>query len=544
MNKNNARRKHPRNSLLLCLLLLTPLPGFAVPGGPAPKPPKTPKATPAKEPAKPGEAQAGATAPAADTPFRDSVMPELGGEGDKVLIFNLHCEFNKPLLYSARRALRIVKNDPAIRAVIIDMDTPGGEVGVLMEITGMIRECRVPVYLFINPAATSAGALLSFATQGIYLRPEGSIGAAAPVFRGPGGFLKVPSSFAEKYRSYMKGIVRALAQNNGYRQRVGEAMIDQDVEYKIGDHLVSAKGSLLTLTAKEAVEIMPDGKPLHGHAIVNSLDELLKLKMLDKAQRIRIKLSSSEKIARFLTMIAPLLMLLGMLGFYVEIRTPGIGLPGLVAVICFALAMFGHHVAGLAGKEDLLLLAVGVTLLLIEIFVIPGFGVCGVLGLLFMGAGFVMMMIPHLPSSAPEFPTLSADLLEHYLKSALFNLIITVGLTAFAIFLLKKFLPKTAFYSKLVLRHAATKEAGYTATQEDENKPLVGMTGEALSILRPSGIGLFGNRRVDVVTRGDYLEKGEKIIVKAVKGSRIIVVPAATETPPDPDAGGDKDASD
>ncbi len=479
------------------------------------------------------------------TPFKDSPLPDLKGKNDRFLVVDLHQEFNQPLLYLFRRAQRQIKRDKSIRAMIISMDTPGGRVDVLQEIIGIINEIDVPVYLYVVGDAISAGALLSFSTQGIYMTANSQIGDAAPIFMGPGGVQKMGAVEREKIQSYLRSMVRTMAQNNGYRQEVGVAMIDAEFELQYGEKLICAggkQGELLTMTAREAAEIMPDGKPLHAHAVVKDMRELLQIKGLDQAEMLEVKVGIADKIARFLTMLAPLFIVLAIIGIYIELNTPGFGVPGLFGVACLAAAFFGHHIAGLAGWGELILILLGLVLLGLEIFVIPGFGVCGITGIGCILGGLVWMMVPRLPRSVPGLDPL-VDRIDFYLQRALLNLVVMIVLAAVAFFLLRKWLPKTVMFRKLVLDHAETREAGYSGSNESKNIGLVGAAGIAATDLRPSGIATIENRRVDVVSLGEYIHQGERIRVKAVKGARVVVV-KVKESEPEPQAETDADPQD
>ncbi len=450
-------------------------------------------------------------------------------EGDKVAVLEFHDAFDKPILFIFRRCVKQVKNDKRYKAIVIDMDTPGGRIDVMKEMIGLIGEVDVPVYLYIDNWAISAGAIFSFATDRIYMKEGSAIGAATPILASPeGGAKELPESIEEKFYSALKGTVRAIAEKNGYRPEIGEAMIDRNVEVIIGGEVVSEKGKLLTLTTQQAVRIMPDGKKLHAHGVANSVDEVLKLHGLVGVEKIEFKASPAEHIAKYIIMLSPLLFTLGIIAFFIEMKTPGFGVPGITAVICFGIAFFGHNVGEMAGYEQLILIVLGAILLLVEIFVIPGFGVCGILGILSMVGGMIWMMIPHIPST-PDIPNLDDSLLNQYLTSMFISLCIMVIFGAIAIVMINKFLPKTATFSKLVHQGASTSEEGYNGTSEAKNKPLIGKEGVAATVLRPSGIATIDGKRVDVVAEGAYIKKDQKLKVKDVKGVRIVVVPIDDE---------------
>ena len=266
----------------------------------------------------------------------------------------------------------------------------------------------------------------------------------------------------------------------------------------------------------------------------DDLDALLALKKLGHAEKIFIKHSTADQIARFLTMLSPILFTLAILGLYIEMNSPGFGVPGILGITCLVIALFGHHVAGLAGKEEMFLMLAGVILLALEIFVIPGFGIAGIAGIGCLLGGFVWMMLPHIPKTLPKLPNGIDDpsMLDAYLQRALINLVVTVILCLLLFWLLRKILPKTIMFRRLILQHAATKEAGYSATDEHKHIGLLDAIGEATTDLHPSGIAIIDGMRVDVVTQGGYISQGERIKVKKVKGVRVVVVKAGEKEEP------------
>ena len=453
----------------------------------------------------------------------ESPMPKLTGIDDKYLVVELREEFSPPLLYSFRKAFQMIEDDDTIKAMIIDMHTPGGYVQVLLEIMGLMNECKVPVYVFVNTEAISAGALLTFASDGVYMKDMSVIGSAA-VVNSDGS--DINEDMKKKILAFIEAKLRANADNKGFRYEVARAMIDSEYEYYIDDRLISKKGELLTITGKEAAEIMPDGRPLHAHGIVNNMDELIALKGLNKAERIEVNLTSNERVARFLIFLSPFLMMVAMACLFAEMQTPGFGMFGGIAIVAFACVVFAQYVAGTAASWEIIIVFVGFILLLVELFIIPGFGFCGIAGICSMLFGFVLMMIPHIPA-LPDMPEFSGafDFFDFHIRDMSIKLLLTIFMTAIAIYIIRKIFPHTSMYNRLVLAHATTKEAGYSGTDEAKNISLVGLTGVCDTDLRPSGIAIIDNRRVDVVSQGRYIEKGTPVKVKKVEGVRVVVVP-------------------
>jgi membrane-bound serine protease (ClpP class) len=442
----------------------------------------------------------------------------------EVFVLPLNGPIDKSLMIVFRRAFReIEKMRPD--AVVIEIDTPGGGLLETEEIVAWMRSVEVPIYAFVNTHAQSAGAIISLGTDAIYMAPGSRIGSAFPILMAPGGsgVVDLPPKVYEKILSDSRALVRGLAQENGYYEDVAAAMIDPDQVLEIGERVVCAEGELLNLTAKEAIEVIPPrDRPLLARAIVDDIPALLANEGIETPRLVHFAEEPAERLARYIVLIGPLLFSLGILGIFIEFKTPGFGLPGIIGAILLFIYFFGHYVAGLAGMEDIALVAVGFLLLAIEIFVIPGFGVTGVLGIILIVAGTVMGMIPHLPEWPTSLPEVDAPSVLDYMQQALLKFIGIAALSAVGIYLLSKLLPKTTAYRRLVLATELSQESGYVSG-DAKNKELIGQTGLTATALRPAGIAMFGEQRVDVVSNGDMIEKGVKVRVSEVHGSRIVV---------------------
>jgi membrane-bound serine protease (ClpP class) len=221
------------------------------------------------------------------------------------------------------------------RALILDIETPGGRIDAAERIVDALKDADVPVYAFVDRRAFSAGALIALATDRIYIRPGGVIGAATPVI-GDG------EKASEKIVSAMRSEMRALAEDHGLDPRVAEAMVDEDVEI---DGVVEA-GKLLTLTSEEAVRI--------GYASpVEDWDALMRELDLAGAPVHVTSVNWAEGLVRFLThpAVAPMLLSLGFLGLIIEIKTPAFGIAGTTGILALG-AFFGSHwLVGQEGKE-------------------------------------------------------------------------------------------------------------------------------------------------------------------------------------------------
>ncbi len=449
--------------------------------------------------------------------------------GNKVLIIPLKAQIDKAMLFYLRRGFQHARDDKELSAIVIDMDTPGGELRITEEIISWIRSLNaegLKIYSYVNSRAQSAGAIICLATDAIYMAPGSRIGSAAPILMAPGGGIQeMPDDIKEKILSDTRALVRGLAQEKGYIPELGAAMVDNGIEVKIGEKVVCAEGELLNLTAEEAIEIIPPREePLLASGIPENITELVQQEGIMNPKFVTFQEHGAEKLARMITMIAPFLMTLGFLGIYMEMKSPGFGLPGLIGVCCIVLFLFGHFIAGLAGKEDILLVMIGFVLIAVEIFLIPGFGFCGVLGIITVIGGIIMAMIPHIPQ-VPDLPnvTFNPMIMESYLNRALLNMVLSIVISGAGMFVLAKYLPNTSLYGQLVLQTAESTSDGFVSVNIEENTKLIGKSGKTLTDLRPSGTAVFDDKRIDVVSNGDYIDKDEEITVIETNGPRIVV---------------------
>jgi membrane-bound serine protease (ClpP class) len=389
------------------------------------------------------------------------------------------------------------KNQAA--AVILDINTFGGRVDAAVQIRDALLNSPVRTIAFIDKRAISAGALISLAAQTIVMAPGSTIGAATPVQSGPAGSTTAPTS--EKTVSYVRKEFRATAESRKRPPLIAEAMVDSDVV--IPD--VSEKGKLLTLTTEEALKLKV------ADLQANSIEALLKeLNILDTELR-SFTPNWAEEVVRFLThpVVSSLLVSVAMLGIFLELRTPGFGAPGVIGLSSLSLFMWGHWLVQLAGWEELLLALLGVFLFALELFVIPGFGIVGILGLLALLGALVMS-------------TLGAGSHSGFVLWAVVRMGFSVALAIVLTALFLKFLPKLPIGRKLILSTALETSDGFSSAPPTDYQWL-GRTGLAHSTLRPAGIADFQGHRVDVVSDGEFIDAGAPIRVLHVDGNRIVV---------------------
>lgn len=428
-------------------------------------------------------------------PIRDDIMP--------------------PLTYVVRRGIKAAM-DAKAELVVLDMDTNGGRVDVTEEIIAILGRFPGQTVTYVNTKAFSAGAFIAVATQRIFMAEEAVIGAAAPMMMVPGGGpASLPETVEAKMTSGIKALIRAKAEKNGHNVEVVEAMIDRQKELVIDGKVLNPKGQILTLTSSEAARVYGDpAKPLLSLGTRPSLDALLLELGYRPEQRVEIRPTGVELIATWLNAISPLLLALGAIGIYMEFKTPGFGVPGVVAIVALLLYFLGNYLAGLSGIEWIALFVLGVVLIGLEIFVFPGTLALGLSGALLLLIALVMATVDFYPGM-PAFPSLPQ------LQLPMRNLTLAALMAALGIAVLGALLPRTPAYHTLVSQ--GTSGAALAEVQRREQSAQVGWEGVALSVLRPSGKVQFGEQVLDVITQGDLIDRGTRVRIVAHSGRDPVV---------------------
>ncbi len=456
------------------------------------------------------------------------------------------------LYRSIRRRTELALNEGA-EYLIYEIETYGG----LLEAGDNISKYfilevgdKAHTVAYVSTEAISAGAMIAVSCRDIIMRKNTTIGDCAPIVMGG----KLEGVEREKAESFVRATFMRAAEANHYPKALLKAMVSVGTEvyrvknietgqyeffekeqlpkdanvYDISDEeLIVKSDELLTLTASKAAE--------YGiaRAVVKDINGALEFLakrdgVVFSGPPVVLKTSWSEDMVRWLNspVVMGLLLMVGLLALYVEFHTPGLGLAGLVAVICFAILIGSKYLVGLANWVEIALFVTGVLLLLIEILLIPGFGWVGFTGILCIMLGLFGMLIKNPPGRFP-WPQNAFDWqqLTNGLLSVLF------GFTGFVILalLLGKYLPKAGFLGGLILLPTAAKkgdefEISMTSPlQTGQTKVKVGDTGETTSRLRPAGKARFGEAVVDVVAEGEFIDKGAKVRIIEIHGNRVVV---------------------
>ncbi len=420
-----------------------------------------------------------------------------------------------------RRGLKDAMRAKA-KVVVLDMDTPGGELGATLEIMEEIIENLEKfdgkIITYVNDEAISAGAYIAIATSEIAFAPKSQIGAAEAV---SGGGANIDSSMKRKINSYLKAKIRNYSGDHRYRSLVMSAMMDANESLLIEGEplkgrdgaLIKKSGELLTLTGEEACMRFGDPPaPLLGFGVFDGIDEILDQKWGKGNYRIEeLEINWAEETGLWLNGIAPIILSIGLVCIFVEFKTPGFGIFG-VAGILFLLIFFGSkYVAGLAGQEELLIFLLGVCLLFVEIFLAPGLLLPGLIGFMMMIGAVFWAMVDVWPT--PDF-TWSMEVF----RLPIWELMQSLGLALALGIVVSMILPKTSLWQSLVL--SATLKGAASSVKAKDFRGQIGVT---ISELFPSGQVEIEGRRFDARSNFGKIAKGERVHVLRATEFELVV---------------------
>lgn len=418
-------------------------------------------------------------------PTHSQTVIHAEGEGKLVYVVPIEREVERGLeAFLERTSMDAVEANAD--HIIFEIDTPGGRVDSAGQIASILQNLEVPTTSFIVNEALSAGSYIALNTDNIYFKPHSTMGASG-VITGDGNAAEL------KAQSAWLAAMRSAAESKGRDPLYAAAMADPSIdmpEYGAGE------GEFLTLGPNEALEVG------YAEGIVNHRVELLAELGLSNATIVETEPTFAEEVARFLThpTVIPILLSVASIGLIVELYSPGFGVPGTMGIISLLLFFYGHIVAGLAGMEAIILLVVGIIMIIAEFFVAGG-----ILGLLGVGA-----IIGSLFMSGYD--------LGHMALSISIAFIVAV---ITAVFLYKRLGFDKGIFRHVILTDQTSTELGYVSSVN--RLEIIGLEGEALTALRPSGKGRFDGEQIDIVSEGGFIDKGQKIKVIKVEGVRVVV---------------------
>ena len=405
--------------------------------------------------------------------------------------------------------------------VILHLNTYGGEVSAADSIRTKLLNARMPVYVFIDDNAASAGALIAIACDSIYMKPGGKIGAATVVNQ-------TGEQVPDKYQSYMRATMRATAEAHGkdtlvegtdtllvwHRDpAIAEAMVDPRL-YVEG---VSDTGQVLTFTTSEAIQ----NGYCEGRA--ESLEDVISQLGIKEYELKSYNPTGMDKVIGFLInpLVSGVLIMIIIGGIYFELQSPGIGFALGASVVAALLYFAPLYLEGMAENWELILFIVGIILIMVEVFAIPGFGVAGVAGIIAVITGLTLSMVDNVVFEDPEFTGEGLGLLLRSLSLVLVSMLLGLILS---LWVTRKLLTSTAF-GNLSLKSEQRIEEGYVGVETEQDN-LVGETGIAHTVLRPSGHVKIQDKLYDAKSEYGFIEKGEAVKVVRYETGQVYVVKA------------------
>lgn len=419
-------------------------------------------------------------------------------EKTRVYSFEMKQEIGPAAWRLTQKAFEGAKKSKA-SVMLIRMNTYGGMVDYADSIRTKLLNSPIKTIVYIDNNAASAGALIAIACDEIYMKRGASIGAASVV--NPQGEI-----MPEKYQSYMRGLMRSTAEAKGRNPKIAEAFVDPDVVIPN----VIEKGKVLTLTSKEAIKVG------FCKAEVTSIEEVLKAENITNYELQNHVVSAADRIIGFLMSpaISGLLILLIIGGIYFEMQSPGIGFALLVSIVAALLYFAPLYVEGLAANWEIALFIIGLVLLALEVFVIPGFGVAGILGILFVIAGLALSLVMN---DFFDFTITGSERLSSAFVLVLGSMILSIVLSV----IFGRSLLKSAAFQRLVLQDEQRSGMGYVSGRQKLD--LLKKTGVASTDMRPSGKIEIDGTFYDAVALDGFIEKGKEVTIEKQENYNVFV---------------------
>ena len=423
----------------------------------------------------------------------------------RVYTFEIKEEIAEPVWRKTKKAFEQAESINA-DLIIIQMNTFGGALDAADKIRTKILESKIPVFVFIDNNAASAGALISIACDSIYMRKGGSIGAATVVNQ-------TGEVLPDKYQSYMRSLMRSTAESNGRNPKIAEAMVDPSVYI---DGIIDST-KVLTFTTSEAL------KYNYCEAEAENIQDVLSKAGIRNYEIKEQKLSALDIFIGFLLSpaVSGILIMIIIGGIYFELQTPGVGFPLIAAITAATLYFAPLYLDGLAANWEILVFLAGLVLLALEVFVIPGFGVAGISGIALIITGLTLSMIDN---NGFDFSGVN---LNTIIKSLL-TVVISIFIGLIASFYFGQKILKSNTFGKLALESVQSSNDGFSIAYDDI-KQMIGKKGIAYSILRPSGKIMIDDNLLDATAINGFIEKGDEIEVVKYETSSLFVKKIKTQ---------------
>lgn len=422
----------------------------------------------------------------------------------QVYYYKIDDNISKPSLRLTEKAVKEAE-EGKYDYLFLELNTFGGELDAADKIRTLLLNTKVPSIVFINNNAASAGALISIACDSIYMMPGASIGAASVVNQ-------TGEIMPDKYQSYMRSLMRTTAEHNGRNPNIAQAMVDPDVTIPN----ISDSGKVLTFTSEEAV------KNGFCEGVVNSREEALQHAGIERPEIHEQELSAIDKIINFLVnpVVSGILIMCIVGGLYFELQAPGIGLPSIIAITAALLFFAPHYLEGLAAHWEILIFLAGLALLMLEFFVVPGFGVTGISGIVLIVASLVLTLVFNVGFKFKFDPEFNAS--AYVSKMTILVLVSTLAGFFISLWLGKKLIMAETRFGSMALRTELESDRGFTS-QDMRNEKYVGKEGVAQTILRPAGKINIDGEIFDATAEHGYIEAGDKVKVTKFENAQLFV---------------------
>jgi membrane-bound serine protease (ClpP class) len=433
-----------------------------------------------------------------------ATMLNVSAQQPRAYYYKIDDNISKPALRLTEKAVKEAE-EGKFDYLLLELNTFGGELDAADKIRTLLLNTSVPTVVFINNNAASAGALISIACDSIYMMPGASIGAASVVN-------ETGEIMPDKYQSYMRSLMRTTAQHNGRDPNIAQAMVDPDV--KIPD--ISDSGKVLTFTSEEAA------KNGFCEGVVSSREEALSHVSETPLEITEQELTTIDKIINFLVnpVVSGILIMCIVGGLYFELQAPGIGLPSVIAITAALLFFAPHYLEGLAAHWEILIFLAGLVLLMLEFFVVPGFGVTGISGIVLIFASLVLTLVFNVGFKFKFNPEFDAS--AYVSKMTILVLVSSLAGFFIALWLGKKLILAETRFGSLALHTQMESDKGFTS-QDMRNEQYVGKEGTAQTILRPSGKINIDGEILDATVEHGYVEPGEKVKVTKFENAQLFV---------------------
>ena len=413
-----------------------------------------------------------------------------------VLIARVHSDIESGISFFVLRMIRRAEKENAA-CLILEINSNGGLVTSAQEMKDALLRCKVPTVAYVRGRALSAAALIAISCEKIFMEPGSEMGAATP-YKLLGSSVKVAEA---KFVSAFRSEFESTAEARRRPKALAGAMVDKDHDEIPG---LVKRGQILTFTSETAFQ--------HGYCdqIVTSVESVLRRLNIEADPLEYVQPTSAEQLARWLTHpnVSVLLFTVGFWALILEFFIAGFGILGWLGITCLALFFGGHLFAYLAGLQAMLLFILGVVLLLLEFFVIPGFGVTGVGGILAVSAS-IILVFGGIHSAVWALAKIMA-----------LSIVLVVGTYSVG--------PKLHLFDRFVLNEKLSSEAGYVAVDNAAFDHLLNLEGITVSTLRPSGYIRIGGQKYEVVSDGEFIERKKRVVVVAVEGTKIVVRPVTS----------------